>query len=113
MNILQKTRQFIYWYRKGMKLSRALSIFREPLTDGDYYILVKLACICAILTVLSFADYIDGIERHADNMRVAAEFNKEVAIHHEATIASMLNGSVMINGRIVTMCQLNAAGECK
>jgi hypothetical protein len=113
MNLISKTRQFIYWTRKGMKITKAMQIYREPLTVGDYYTLVMLACVAAIIVVLRFADYIDGVQKHAENMRLAAEHNQEEAIRREEIIVSMLNGSVVINGRKVSMCQLGAAGECR
>ena len=113
MNIYQKTRQFISLWKRGLSFKSAAQCFKQPLTTGDYYSLVMIACLAGIIVVLRFAEYIDSIEQHADNMRVAAEFNQEVAIHHEATIASMLNGGVILNGRLVTMCIINAAGECR
>lgn len=113
MNLLSKTIQFISLKLRGVSFKSASLCFKQPLTAGDYYSLVMLACVAVIVVVLRFADWIDGIQNHAENMRVAAEYNQEVAIHHEATIASMLNGAVIINGRVVTMCQLTAAGECR
>lgn len=113
MNLLAKTLQFIYWARKGMKLTKAMQIYREPLTVGDYYSLVMLACVVVIIVVLRFADWIDGIQNHAENMRLAAEYNQAEAIRREEIIVSMLNGGVVINGRKVSLCVLNAAGECK
>lgn len=113
MNLIAKTRQFIYWTRKGMKITKAMQIYREPLTDGDYYILLMLACVCVLLGALAVADYIDQLEVKEAIMRDAAERNQAEAIRREEIIVSMLNGSVMINGRIVTLCKLDAAGSCK
>jgi uncharacterized membrane protein len=113
MNLIAKIRQCIYWTRKGMKLTKAMQIYRDPLTVGDYYTLVMLACIAAIIVVLRVADYIDQLEVKEAIMRDAAERNQAEAIRREEIIVSMLNGGVIINGRVVTMCQLTAAGECR
>lgn len=113
MNLIAKTRQFIYWTRKGMKLTKAMQIYREPLIVGDYYSLVMLACIAVIIVVLRLADYIDQIEVQETIMRQAAEDNQAEAIRREEIIVSMLNGQVVINGRKVTLCVLDASGECK
>lgn len=113
MNLYRKIRQFISLKLRGVSFRSAAQCFKMPLTDDDYYILIMLACVCAILVVLSFADYIDGIQRHADNMRMASEYNQEVALHHERTIVSMLNGEFVMNGRRMTVCIYDAAGECR
>lgn len=113
MNLLAKTIQFISLKRRKVTFKSAALCFKQPLTVGDYYSLVMLACVAAIIVVLRFADYIDGVQNHAENMRQAAEHNQAEAIRREEIIVSMLNGGVILNGRLVTMCQLTAAGECK
>lgn len=113
MNLYAKTRQFISLKLRRVPFKSAAQCLKQPLTDSDYYILVMIACIAGIIVTLRFAEYIDSLQTHADVMRQAAEFNQQEAIHAQATIASMLNGAVVINGRTVTLCQLNAAGECK
>lgn len=113
MNLISKTRQFIYWTRKGMKITKAMQIYREPLTVGDYYSLVMLACVAVIIVVLRLADYIDQLKVQEAIMRQAAEDNQAEAIRREEIIVSMLNGGVVINGRKVSLCVLDAGGQCR
>lgn len=112
MTLLTKTISYIKYKRKGMRKAFKLA-YDGKLSAGDYYCAVMLLCIVGILLTLRFADYIDGLNSHAENMRSAAEYMQAEAIRREDVIVSMLNGSVMINGRIVTLCKLSAAGDCK
>lgn len=112
MNLYQKTKQYLYLRNKRIRNAFKLA-YEGKLSYGDYFVLVAFLCIVGVIIALRFADEIDGIKVHAENMRTAAEFMQSKAIQHEATIASMLNGNVMINGRIVTLCQLDAAGQCR
>lgn len=113
MNLISKTIQFISLKMRGFSFKSAAQCFKQPLTVGDYYSLVMLTCVAAIIVVLRFADYIYGVQNHAENMRQAAEHNQAEAIRREEIIVSMLNGGVIINGRKVTLCVLDAAGECR
>lgn len=113
MNLLSKTIQFISLKRRKVPFKSAALCFKQPLTVGDYYTIVMLACVAVIIVVLRLADYIDQIEVKEAIMRQAAEDNQAEAIRREEIIVSMLNGQVIINGRKVSLCMLGAAGECK
>lgn len=112
MTLPTKTISYIKYKRKGIRSAFKLA-YEGKLSAGDYYCVLMLLCVIGILLTLRFADYIDGLNSHAENMRNAAEYNQAEAIRREDVIVSMLNGSVMINGRIVTLCKLDAAGSCK
>lgn len=113
MNLISKTIQFISLKRRKVSFKSAAQCFKQPLTAGDYYSLVMLACVAVIIVVLRFADYVDQLQVKEEIMRQAAEDNQAEAIRREEIIVSMLNGGVVINGRKVTFCVLDAAGSCK
>lgn len=112
MNLIQKTFQYAKFKRKGIRKAFSLA-YEGKLSSSDYFLFISAILIVCIMIVLRYADYIDGVERHAENMRQAAEFNKQMAEKHEATIVSMLNGEFVMNGQKKSVCIFNAAGDCK
>ncbi|MFD1121852.1 hypothetical protein ACFQ2T_05005 [Methylophilus flavus] len=60
MNILQKTRNFIYFMRNDIPLRAALLAFKGRLTDGDKCFLILAACLIGIAITVYFAPVIDG-----------------------------------------------------
>lgn len=118
MNILQKFRQYIFL----MMCSRghhsyAKQAFDGKLKDTDYYLIVLTVCIIAICTVLAFKNEIDGIASvSAENVAKARQIaNQAYADKHksELIIVSMLNGSVVRDGSVKTVCILKASGDCE
>lgn len=112
MTLLTKTISYIKYKRKGIRNAFKLA-YEGKLSAGDYYCVLMLLCVIAIMIVLRLADYIDQLEVKEAIMRQAAMDNQQEAIRREQVIVSILNGSAIINGRIKTFCMLDASGQCK
>jgi hypothetical protein len=52
MNLIIKTRNFIYLKRLGVSTRAAALSFKGPLTDGDKYALTMLVLVLAIVAVV-------------------------------------------------------------
>lgn len=90
--------------------------FDGKLTDGDKYCITFIICIALIAITLHFKREIDG-----ELVSLAQQVNKSASESvkyktaldkSELIIVSMLNGSVKIDGRLKTICVINAVGEC-
>lgn len=110
-------RMFTQIFKQRLCPRLALRHFYQCLTANDYFIIVAISCAMLIALVLSKAEAIDNfqqkqaiaIQNYAqDNARLRLE-----AFKTEKLVVSMLNGSIIIDGRLNTLCVLNAAGECK
>lgn len=112
MNLYQKTKQYLYLRNNRVRNALKLS-YEGKLSASDYFAFTAVLCILVIVLTLKLSAYIDQLEVQEAIMRDAAEKNQSEAIRREEVIVSILNGSAIINGRIVSFCQTGAAGECK
>lgn len=114
MNFYQKLKQHIYW-RKFNVVDYA--IFKMPLTKIDYFVI-------AVLVIAGLAWFIWHLNdtlsaqlaaktAQASHMCQLAQTNALNARKSEMALVSLLNGSIIENGKILTYCKLNAAGDCK
>lgn len=113
MNLLQKLQH--YYHLRKFNIRNAW--IKSPLTDADYWLITMIVCIIVILSVLSYADTIDRVnvslsqnnQSYAQKVANLSHLNTK----QELIIISMLNGSYFENGRIKTICVINAAGLCE
>lgn len=113
MNLLQKLQH--YYHLRKLNIRNAW--IKSPLTDDDYWLITMIVCIILILSVLSYANEIDSMnvsliqnnQSYAQKVANLSHLNTK----QELIIVSMLQGSVKIDGRIKTMCIINAAGDCE
>ena len=91
--------------------------FRQCLTANDYFIIVAIICALLIALVLNKADEIDSFQaKQANAIQNYAQDNARLrleAFKAWGLVASMLNGAIIIDGRLNTICLLNAAGDCR
>lgn len=115
--ITKLNRMFTQIFKQKLCPRLAFRHFKQCLTANDYFIIVVIICALLIALVLNKADEIDNfqakqataIQNYAqDNARFRLE-----AFKTEKLIVSMLNGAIIADGRLKTICMLNAAGECK
>lgn len=113
MTLLDKIQQYIHLRKYNIRSSWT----KSKLTDSDYWLITMIVCVILIVVTLYYADSIDKSLTEHQNQAIRAknalhEANLTVN-KQELIIISMLNGSVIENGRIKTMCVLNAAGDCR
>ncbi len=107
----------IYNYIRLRNMGVRNAWIKSPLTDDDYWLITMIVCIILILSVLSYANEIDSMnvsliqnnQSYAQKVANLSHLNTK----QELIIVSMLQGSVKIDGRIKTMCIINAAGDCE
>lgn len=105
-----------YFHLRSKGFSISKSITANPISRTETNILT-LAMIISL--VASFSVYVKLQQINSENMHRKAAFERLQAIKYknqyqfsEAVLISALNGSYRENGKIVTLCRLNAAGEC-
>lgn len=123
MNLYQKIRNYYRLRKQGFSHKYAFREFKSPLTDGDVLFIGTAICIALICVILYYANAIDSAKIAIQKQ----EYMHYIALHKErqktnlyksesfkngALVASIMNGSIIENGRIVTYCRRNAAGDC-
>lgn len=102
---------------KGVKMKIALQEFKPPITDGEWVTLGVLIIIATIAATLIYKTEIDGaLVESLQREAIATERMHDYKVDSEYSdkiIASMLNGRFKLNGKVVTLCFMDAAGGCK
>lgn len=113
MNLIQKLQH--YYHLRKFNIRNAW--IKSPLTDADYWGITMIVCIFLIALVLFKAESIDKSLTEHKSQAIRAKNALQLANltidKQEKVIISMLNGSYFENGRIKTICVINAAGECE
>lgn len=117
MNIFQKISTYFTILRLSKSHSKAKYAFAGRLAESDYYLIVLTIAIIALCIVLKFSSEIEGVtsassESVARAQQIANKAKAEQA-KNELIIISMLNGSVVRDGSVKTVCILKASGDCE
>ncbi len=113
MNLIFKISNYIYLRRRGIKHPW----IKSPLTNIDKLMILFAACGIVIALVLAYANEIDSYNINLTDKlsrKIAQNANNEaVARKNELLVVSMLNGSIIVNGRVKSLCVYDAGGSCK
>lgn len=117
MTIFHKTAEYIRLRQKGVKIKSALQVFKNPLCEIDYILITFF--IAAVLLVLTY-HYREEINNYRADMNYKVvklsmqnAQNEATALKNELLVVSMLNGSIIVDSRLKTLCLINAAGSCE
>jgi hypothetical protein len=117
MNIFQKLSTYFTILRLSRSHRKAKYAFAGRLAVSDYYLIVLIIAIIALCIVLKFSNEIDDItSTSAENVARARQIANNAMYEKqksELIIISMLNGSVVRDGSVKTVCILKASGDCE
>ena len=117
MNIFQKLSTYITILRLSKSHSKAKYAFAGRLAESDYWLALIIIAIIALATVLTFKHEIDAtVSANAQSLAKARQIANQAYADKqksELIIVSMLNGRVVRDGRVKTVCILKASGDCE
>lgn len=119
MTLFGKLVSYIHLRKLGVRNSWTSS----PLLAIDYLLILFSVCVLLIAITLHYAEKIDNafmqekaktsyVTNELDQTLEISERNARVADFNEQLVVSMLNGAIVVNGRVKTLCTLNSAGDC-
>lgn len=107
----------IYNYIRLRNMGVRNAWVKSPLTTTDYYLITWIIAAILLAIAYTWRVEIDNAKlnyaiKHAQerSQRVKSDADMQ---RYELIIVSMLNGSVMIDDRLKTICVINAAGLCE
>lgn len=118
MNLLQKLILFINLKRKNVRHAFCTAFCNNNrLTDGDYFFIIVVVCLLGIWAALELKEEIDTytIKLSENNAKLSTLYARSEAKAHfnEKLVVSMLNGKIIVDGRLKSLCVYDAGGSCK
>ena len=122
MNLLDRIKSYLYFRKIGVSHDKAW--LKMPLTNLDKALLIFIGLMIFLLTTLAYKNEIDDDNAFKtaqtanayelmQKARCALKAAQIEANKSQLILVSALNGSFIENGKIKTVCILNAAGECE
>jgi hypothetical protein len=95
----------------------AFKHFRQCLNINDYFLMFLIVCLGLIALVLNWKNEIDGNTAYLvkSNQYIASQYTFARADATKAwrLTASLMNGAIIVNGRLKTVCVITASGDCE
>jgi hypothetical protein len=115
MNLFQKLISYIELRLKKVKHKQAWA--HSPLVAEDYFAIIFIIAVILIVLVLHWKHEIDGNTAYLakSNQYLASQYTFASADATKAwkLTASLMNGAIIENGRLKTVCVITAAGNCE
>lgn len=117
MSIFNKCYEYARLRRKGVKIKSALQVFKNPLCELDYILITFIIAFALLAITYHYREEIDNYRADMNYKVVKLSMqnaqNEAMARKNELLVVSMLNGSIIIDGRTKSLCVYDAGGSCK